>query len=163
MTIKDFDEAHLDKFKLTFPELLVAYELATAYSRKNEYQRAIKILSDLLANIENYKLSSEDKNSMIPNLYLNIGYFYEFLGNYQQGLKYAQLTWATCKEYGHFRFVHYSLFRIAYCYFHLGEEESFYKPYLLRAYHVACAIGDYENAKLMKEEGEKKFGIVLEV
>jgi len=161
-TIKNFDDRKIKDYKMTFPEVSSVYELANAYSRKEDYQKAIQITGDLLENIDEMKLSQEDKNGIVPLLYLNLGYWNEFIGDYHKGLKYAQLSWAACKETGNFRFIHYSLYRIAKSTFLLGEDEAFYKPWLLRAYHTACGLGDYDVAKTMKEEALNEMGVVIE-
>jgi len=162
LSIKDFDEAKIRNYRLTFPEMLIVYEIACAYQVQGSLEEAIELTLALTEVLDDARISEEDKGNFVPVLFLNLAWFYGLAGDYQKGLKFAHQAWDAEKEYRNFRFTHLSLYNIAKCQFHLGEEEQFYQPFLLRAYHFACAIGDHTFAKEIKESAKVDFGITFD-
>ena len=65
------------------------------------------------------------------------------------------------KEYNNLRFMHDIVYNMACCEYRLGEEEHMVKTYVLRAYHGAYCLGDYEGAKVIKKDAEESFGIIV--
>jgi len=162
LSIRDFDYDKIKSYRLTFPEILIVYEIACVCHLQEKLEKAIKLTSSLVEILDDARVSEEDKGFFVPILFLNLGLFYEEAGDYQKGLKFAHQSWDAGKEYRNYRFMHLSLYRIANCHLCLGEEESFYKPFLVRSYHFACALGDHKFARQIKEGAENDFGITFD-
>jgi len=162
MSIRDFDEEKIMSYRLTSPEMQIIYEMANVYDLQGKHEKAIELSVNLLEILDDSRASEEDKGLFVPILYLNLGLFYEQIGDYQKGLKFAHQSWDACKEYRNYRFIHLSLYRIAFCQLSLGEDEQFYKPFLVRSYHFASALSDHTFAKQIKESAEEDFGITFD-
>jgi tetratricopeptide (TPR) repeat protein len=162
MSIRDFDEEKIMSYRLTSPEMQIIYEMANVYDLQGQHEKAIELSTNLLEILDDARASEEDKGLFVPILYLNLGLFYEQVGDYQKGLKFAHQSWDACKEYRSYRFIHLSLYRIAFCQLSPGEDELFYKPFLVRSYHFASALSDHTFAKQIKESAEQDFDITFD-
>jgi len=159
MSIPKFDEGTIAEYRLTYNEVNILCLMATNLRKLGETERAISINEAIIKNRENIRASEEDKAKLLPAIMFNMSNLLGQSGKHKEALKYCNTALDISREYNNLLSVPGILYNTACSLKLLGEEERVYKPHLQRAYHCAYAIGDTENANIIKNDAEKYFGI----
>jgi len=161
MSKPNFDESKISGYRLTYNEITIALFIAQCLSALKEYDRAIAMVQSMIDSRESAKVSEEDKIILFPSLYYVLSCLLRNTGRYKEALKACDNAVEACREYNNLRYIPEMLFCIADCYHKLGEEEHIYKTYLVRAYHVAYAIGRNKVAATIKDDALKYYNVML--
>ncbi|MCL2360340.1 MAG: helix-turn-helix domain-containing protein [Defluviitaleaceae bacterium] len=161
MSKPNFDESKISEYRMTNNEISIALSIANCFVTLGEYDRAIKMVKAMINSRENARVSEEDKINIFPALYLVLSSAYWNGGQYKEALYTCQAAIDTCREYSNLERIPEMLFCMADCYYKLGEEEHIYKTHLIRAYHMAYAIGKNKTAVTLKENALKSYGVSL--
>lgn len=162
MSIMNFDESKIKEYRLTYVEISILNGIAKAYADNEERERAIDILYSIIENIKNSKMSEEDKARIFPYIMFNLSNDLGKEKRYKECIKICNEAIELCQEYNNFNTLPNLLLNIASCLRILGEESQIYKPYLVRSYHTAYAMGFFKDAQKTKKEALEKFGIEIE-
>jgi len=157
----NFEEDKISEYRMTYNEISIALHMAQCLSALKEHDRAIAMIQSMIDNRERAHVSEEDKASIFPSLYLVFSYTLINAGKYKEALKACENAIETSREHNNLIRIPEMLFCLADCYYKLGEEEHIYKTHLVRAYHVAYAIGRNKDAATIKEDALKYCGVVI--
>ena len=161
MSKPSFDESKISKYRMSYNEIQIALLMAQCLAALKEYDRAVSIVQSMIDGRENNKVSEEDKIIVFPLLYFTLSGVLRNAGRHKEALKACTNAVEACREYNNLRRIPEMLFCMADCYHKLGEEEHIYKTHLVRAYHVAYAIGRNKVATAIKENSLKNYGVVV--
>ena len=159
MSKPNFDISKTSEYRLNYNEICIITLIANKLNEQGKVREAVTITKDLIANRRNINATEEDKASFSPVLMFNISTMLGRNGEYKESLKYCTEALEISREFNNLRVIPWILYNMASCYRFLGEEEQIYKTHLVRAYHCANAIGDFNAAKQIKSDAEKDFGI----
>jgi len=161
MSKPDFNKNRISEYRLTYNEIGILVELAGRLAAAGERDKAIALTKTMIEGRENLRASDEDKAAILPALMSNLSSMLSRAKRYKESLAFCNRALEICREYHRHRFVPGILHIIANAYKALGEEEQVYKPYLVRAYHCAYAMGYNEFALAIKKDAEEDFGIII--
>ena len=161
MSIPDFNENNVSEYRLTYNEIYIITGIAIRLNSMGERDRSINLTRSIIESRENSRVSEEDKADIFPALMANLSTMLGVTGKFKESLTCCNQALEICREYNNLRFIPNILYNIASCHRKMGEEEQTYKPYLVRAYHCAYAIGNNVVANIIKSDAEKNFGIAL--
>ena len=162
ITKKKFEESKIPEYRLTFVEISILTQVASCIFAINEHERAIRMIESMIKSKNQSYVSEEDRGQVFPALYSNLSTMLGKMGRFKESLKVSNEGIEICREYENFRFIPGLLYNKACSLLMLGEEEVMYKPYLVRAYHCAFAIGDLKGGNIIKKDAKVDFGIELD-
>ena len=158
---KDFNENRLSKMCLTYIEISIISTIASKLFKIGEYDRAIKILKDVIASRDYSRMTEEDRGLLYPMLMFNLSNFLGKRKKYKESLEICYRAIDIGIEYNNLRLIPNIWYNVAYNAKNLGEEIHILKTYLFRAYHGAMAIRNFKVANKIKEDAKKSFNIEL--
>ena len=161
MSKPDFDESKISEYRLTYNEISIIIEITGRLSFMDEIGRAIALIEAVIESRKSSRTSEEDRAALFPALMSNLSTMLGNVGRYKESLKVCHEAIEICREYNNLRLVPIILHNIASGHYALGEEEQIYKPYLVRAYHCAYAIGSNKTASAIKKDAEENFGVII--
>ena len=161
ISIPNFDEDKIEEYRMTYNEIYIVIAIANKLDRAGERDRSISLTKKLIESRENSRTSEEDQAILFPLLMTNLSTSLGRKGKIKEALKVCNKALDISREYDNLKYIPHILYNIAHCYKALGEDKQIYKPYLVRAYHCSCAIGNTEEANIIKNDAKKSFGITL--
>ena len=160
MSIRDFDKSKMAKYRYDYNEVHILSAIAIKLDKMGETEQAIDIYKALIESRNNILGTDEDKAALLPALLYSLSSLLGKTGDYIGALKYCEEAYEISKKYYNLRLIPYILYNIASCSHKLNKGEEICKPYLVRAYHSAYAIGYTEVAAEIKKDAKESFGIV---
>ena len=163
ITIPDFEEENVSEYLLTQNEIYLIGDICDALAGLKQHKRAIKLAKALSKNKSIKARLSEDKG--------DYGYIYavgsliacyESAKMYNEALDEAIKLHKYCVKENELTSIDVYLESIASSYKSLGEEESFYKSYLIRSYHWAVLRGYERNIAYIERAAKEKYHVSLE-
>jgi len=155
-----FDESKLSDYRLNHQEISILLSISFHYSALGDKERAVYIAETLIENREKSRTTEEDRVVFFPALFFNLSNQYGQMGEIKKSMEACRRGLEISREYNNFRFVPGLLFNLASGLCLSGEEEQMYKPYVVRAYHCAYAMGEMKVARDIKRDAEEYFGIL---
>lgn len=159
MSILDFSSDKIANYHLTHVEINIITEMANRHDDFGDFDKALKILKDLVDNRENFKASEEGKAIFLPPLIFNLCNLLLKAEMYNQSLKYCNLAIEASRKYNNPRILPQAIYNLAKCMKMTGEEKRIYEILLIRAFNCAHALGKSHVAKMIGESGERDFGV----
>ena len=161
MTKPKFDESKVAEYRLTSNEIAALIELASRYFSTGCEEKAISLAESIIESRHNIHASEEDRASLLPALMSNLSTMLGRVGRYEESLRYCNMAKDISTMYSDYRLLPLLLFNSASCQYHLGEEKHVYRTELIRAFHCANAMGQYETAKTIKENAKLSLGVTI--
>ena len=161
-SLKDFNEEKIAEYRLTADEISILTSIASLVFRMGEHDKAIGIVESMIKSRGTSEATEEDREKVFPVLYSNLSTMLGKAGRHKEALKVADEGLDLCKEYGNLKWIPNLLYNKASSLLLLGEESIIFKPYLVRAYHCACAFGKKTLAETIKNDAKADFGIDLD-
>jgi len=156
-----FEEAKISEYRMTYNEISIALGMAQCLSVMGEHDRAISIVQAMINGRESVQVTEDDKFFLFPALYYYLSAVLKNAGKYKETLRACDNAIEISREYNNLRNLPEMLFMMSDCYHKLGEEEHIYKTHLVRAYHVAYAVGRNDAAAAIKRDALKIYNVVV--
>ncbi|MCL2285574.1 MAG: helix-turn-helix domain-containing protein [Firmicutes bacterium] len=154
-SIQDFAYEKICEYRFNFSELLIVYEIAMAHSRseKTEHQeKAIEILTSIAENIDNFCLTVEEKNVILPKPQVSLFSLLMDLGDYEKAAFVCESVLVLARTYRSQQLLPFTTYSLAVCFKKTGKSTDEYMPLLIRAYHAARCIEQHDLANKIREE-----------
>ncbi|MCL2854521.1 MAG: hypothetical protein FWE21_02755 [Defluviitaleaceae bacterium] len=159
MSNPEFDESKIAEYRLQHQEIRILMSIAVRSNKIGDKDKAIYITEALINNRENLRTSEDDKASFLPALLFNLSNYLGQAGKIRESLQACDKGLEICREYNRFDLTPVLLHNKATNQRMLGEEERMYRTHLIRAYHSANAMGQFDVAEEVKKDAEESFGI----
>ncbi|MCL2855059.1 MAG: helix-turn-helix domain-containing protein [Defluviitaleaceae bacterium] len=156
-----FEEGKISEYRMTYNEIFIALAMAECLYITGEHNRSISMVQSMINGRQRVRASEGDKAILFPSLYFTLSRVLKNAGKYKEALRACDNAIEACREYNNLRNIPEMLFFMADCYHKLGEEEHIYKTHLVRAYHVAYAVGKNKTAINIKEDALKYYDVIV--
>ena len=159
---KGFEENEIINYRLTYMQISTLISLAYRLSKLGEKDRAINILRNIADGRFKMNTSEADQATILPAIMSNLAIMLGRAGRIKECKEVTEQALKICRECDSFRQIPQLMYTQANCERMIGEEKRTYDYIVIRAYHTACAHGDFEYAQIIKKDAEKDFGITFE-
>ena len=151
----------ISEYRMTYNEILIALSMAQCLTGLEEHDNAVQMVKSMIENREGAKVSEEDRAVIFPALYYTLSYILRKADRYKEAINACNAAIDICREYNNLKNIPEMLFWMAGCYHNLGEEEHICKTHMVRAYHMAYAIGKNNTAAVIKKDALRFYDIVI--
>jgi len=161
MSKPKYEECKVAGYRLTSNEISALIEIASRYFSNRQESKAIVLTQAIIESRDRIRASEEDKAIFLPALMSNLSTMLGKVGRYKESLHYCNRAVDISREYNNFRLVPLLLYNAATSHYLLGEEKCVYKTEIIRAYHCAYAMGQYDVAKMIKKSAKAELGFII--
>jgi len=157
----NFEESKISEYRMSYNEIHIALSIAGCLIAMDEHDRAISIVQSMINGRESNRVSEEDRATLFPSLYFTLSRALRGASRYKEALRACDNAVEACREYNNLRSIPEILYCMADCYHNLGEEKHIIKTHLVRAYHMAYAVGRNKYAATIKEGSLKYYDVIV--
>ena len=154
-----YGEIDIEKMKPSRNELYIIDHISTVLVQLDKAHESAGLMKKMLDNSEHFRLSQEEFEKEMPLLFSNYALILANTGNFSESIKILHHALTHAQQYESYVGLPLILCNLAVAYYEYGETEGAYRPYLVRAYYCALAMGRFEIAKMIKEEAAGRFRI----
>lgn len=151
----DFSVTKICEYRPGYTDLLILNEISLSYSRSDKtecQEKAIKILTSIAKNIDNFCITLEEKTLILPKPQVCLYKLLMNRGEYEKAADICKNVLALAKIHRSQYVLPVTTYSLGVCYHKTGKSKEEYMPLLITAYHAARCIEQHEFANRIRKE-----------
>lgn len=152
LTIADFDDGKIKEYRFSYSEILILNEIALQYAKAGENERAIYLLTEIVENWDNFRITMAEENILLSKLLTDLYNFLVAAEEYEKASVLCEQVLEQCRRTYNYHFVPHATYILGLCNHKMGKSSKEYMPLIRRAYHTARGIEQHTLANKIKEE-----------
>ena len=157
-TVPRFDLEEINRHLYSSNETQIINQIAIAYSKSGDHEKAVDIYSQLLKYAETHYQQITQSAGHLPLICSNYAIELGLCKRYEKAIKIAERGWEASIKYGYYLFLPELIHIVAECQYHLGNTEQS-KTLYTQSYYVYRSIGDQHNCAILQKEALEFLGL----
>jgi len=160
ITLRNFDEKKIADYLLTVNDIKLINQLAILYWKIKNTDAAIRLMHDLIKNLETNCADVRFRKKMLPWLYYNLSKYLYDTNRYSEEIPLLDRGIAFCRESNSLFYLPHLIGNKAWCKYRLGNDTEAF-PLFVQAYYTYSAYTLYDNRDIVRNFVLKHYGADL--
>ena len=152
LTLTQFEYEKIDRYRLSYNEVLIINEIALLYSRQGDDSKAIALLSGIAQSADKSRMTDEERRLLLPKPLVDLCKLLLKTGKYEKAVKICESALNQSRLYVNYRFAPEIVYTMGICYQKMGKSPGEYMPMFKRAYHAARGAERHSLANMIRQE-----------
>jgi len=149
-SIRNFEGEKIGEYRLSYSEVLIVGEIALLYARLGKRDNAIQLLDGIVQNIDNTRITNEDKIMLLPKPLTDLATLFMEEGEYEKAAVICEKALEMVRANMNIRFGPVAAYTLGICHHKMGSDN--YMHFLAIAYHTARAFAQNDLAEKIRGE-----------